>query len=1193
MMRGSQPAPGRQSIGGFDAGTGSSSRSPQALVQFAEPYPPSAHPHSLPQQPPPSPEPQPRHRLAASSFMHEGPTQASSSTVTENIGDYNKTAVGSTFQRNCIVLHVQVPDPGSSSFPHAETIPYPTQTPALSDSQVHPVHPASTPAPTSFPQAEEASTRQRCNSTAGQRYATLLSAEGLGYPLWKPSPRRTDTGEEYTISIGDVGICSDMYPFHTLFNITKPRGGIPDEDEEPKGVEPPCIIQGKVTVDRSYHQNWKLLTRPSGSISEPEGSDLRTFNLKLSAKEGALLMLPQGGVLKRLQKTSMFKRRILDFWRDWYEFAEEEGDLDENQTLCLLTGVEQCRTWAMAVWDPVSGDSVDLGSLVLAADEYNNTYTWARPPPRCSTQSLTPVPTPVETDNELELKETVFIHAFWISRSNGTFAAHPSPVPGPGREGNGNHDEDPSRPRRNSRNPFDHSQGPPRPSQNPFRTRRSNDGSSSNSFPRTQPLSSGHNDSGQPEDWNTLRVESPDQSLSNTLSIVVLPDSFSTVSHPCRFINELALKLASSVRPSMLDSGCVAFSHDEDWINVLTDYNEPELPKGEEFLKLICEKFKFVAEGDAIYTENMTPAELDLRQQSLAFARGEAGLIPVLFYLREPDISYKGSQASMEEAFAYISDESTRGSLGGNYRSQNHASNHDECDFIPRPSLPVTPHVAIGSLLLPTPFPSLPSFASTPTPPALPSYVSTLSSRSLSHQRPDIVYNDLPPIQTKSSVSDFMRVDTPSAQLQQHVQASSDASPSKLAGKKRARTDSPDAEGALDSGQSSPGWRRRRKTLLHSMVHVLNAKHDMDEPSPPPISARMNDPKDYANTRAASVLPTYNALPHTPKKRRVALSGAPASDMDFRVSPDQSIFTSSSPVAIDSRTSRHDNHPEVEQARTTTSVKQEQHKGSVTGPSTPAVGTFDSTSTPTMSSTRSWRQRSYGGPANRPKAISPIAFPRRTTQHGGKKEEPADHVSSIASTSHSPSIPTGVIHAGSIALHNIRYKEEKSTFLSPFETFYDAFTDSKQLKTQLSDRLHWSDAPVNSHTQQHEKISEVVDPQIGKNFGSIWNEVSSPQHHGKSAFLAPPETFHDALTESMQLITQLSYQLRWSNTLVRSHDQTHEKLSEAVDALLEEKVGDMRNEVLSLRHRMEELEYALHATNPRLSPVTEEAHGQP
>ncbi|KAK1216183.1 hypothetical protein PQX77_021197 [Marasmius sp. AFHP31] len=553
--------------------------------------------------------------------------------------------IGSYLYTNCTIL-VQPSDAHPSlAPPHPRPISHPTHTSGPFDSQDRPVPAVSTPSPMPSLQAQEALSRRGDSYTPGQRYASLLSAEGLGYPLWSPSPRCTDTGAEYTISIGDLGLYSDMYPFHTLFNITKPCGGIPDGNQQPKGVDPPCVIRGKVTVDQRYRENWKLLTQPPGSLSQPDGDDSRVHKFKLSKKEGALLMLPQGGVLQRLQKTSEFKRRILDHWRDWYEFAEEEGDLDETQTLCLLTSVKQCRNWAMAVWDPASSNSGDLGSLDLTADELNDTYSWARPPPRCSTQSSAPAPSvfsvrDVGDNGPLELKETVFIRAFWINRSSDVLTTQRSSFP-PGHDENGTHDEDSSRHRHNSRRTSDHSQGPSGSSHNPFRVNRYNNDSPDGSRSLSQPLPSSYTGFGQSlEDRSTL---SHDRNLPNTSNIVRLPATFNTpVFHPCYLINQLAFELVSKAHPSLLDSDCIAFSHDEDWISVLDNCDDvSELPKGIELLKNVCGEFKYVAEGDAIYTERMTPAELELLRNSTSVTFDNAGLIPVLFQLRERDLSHK------------------------------------------------------------------------------------------------------------------------------------------------------------------------------------------------------------------------------------------------------------------------------------------------------------------------------------------------------------------------------------------------------------------------------------------------------------------------------------------------------------------------------------------------------------------------
>ncbi|KAL0068200.1 hypothetical protein AAF712_004861, partial [Marasmius tenuissimus] len=101
----------------------------------------------------------------------------------------------------------------------------------------------------------------------------------------------------------------------------------------------------------------------------------------------------------------------------------------------------------------------------------------------------------------------------------------------------------------------------------------------------------------------------------------------------------VALEIASRAQPSLFqDSGCVAFSHDEDWISVLEDLGEPQTSERNQFLKHFCRRFKFVSKGDAIYTEQMTPAELDfMRLQTPA----STDLIPVLFQVREQDVPPK------------------------------------------------------------------------------------------------------------------------------------------------------------------------------------------------------------------------------------------------------------------------------------------------------------------------------------------------------------------------------------------------------------------------------------------------------------------------------------------------------------------------------------------------------------------------
>ncbi|KAK1225361.1 hypothetical protein PQX77_011701 [Marasmius sp. AFHP31] len=441
--------------------------------------------------------------------------------------------------------------------------------------------------------------------TPGQLYASLLSTCRLGYPLWQPSPRLTAAGKEYLINIGDVGICSDLDPFHTLFNITH-------GEQVPENVDPLCDIEKDITVKAGYHRDLEVLAKPKGAISE-QGVESSVFTFSLSEKEGALLMLPRGGVLKKLQNTYRFKTRIKSHWRQWYKFAEEAGDLDEGQTLCLLTGIERCSTWAMAGWDAKPGRShTSPDSLKLTVDNASGQCFWSFPPAGCWTQSALE---PTQIDEEP--KETVFVRGIWINRTNGSTSTSPSPPPGPSGNEDGDGDEDPGGRERHSRNPYNRSQRATYSSQNPLNPFCHR--SSSNTFSSTKDSPSDCDHTAHPESH-------PPPPGVHQLSEGIT----------------INLSEAAFDMPPLLDSDYVAFSQDEDWMDVLEDFDK-EVWSGTELLRRICGKLKFVAEGGAIYTEIMTTTEIERIQQSMGLVTGSksaSAVVPVLFQLREPSVSH-------------------------------------------------------------------------------------------------------------------------------------------------------------------------------------------------------------------------------------------------------------------------------------------------------------------------------------------------------------------------------------------------------------------------------------------------------------------------------------------------------------------------------------------------------------------------
>ncbi|KAJ8072151.1 hypothetical protein PM082_015709 [Marasmius tenuissimus] len=466
------------------------------------------------------------------------------------------------------------------------------------------------------PRTAEDIDRER-SRTRSRSYELLLLRSALGCPLWMPSPRCT-SGGVYMAEIGDVGFLSHGLPFNTLFNITQPRTSLSNRDGIPEGVEPPCPLESRdVMIQEKYHPTQTTLFQPKGAISKqaikPPGvisellSPLYTiayytlnlhlgttpshFTYHMSAKEGALLMLPHGSTLHNLNDTANFMERALLHWRQWYDFADGQVDPDNGQALYLVTGVERCTTWAMAAWDSISScGRDDLGSLKLTIDGITRVCKWALPPVRCTTKASEPLATNSSHSNQ----ETVFIRGFWIDRLNGKLSPSISPS-GPPKETDRSGYESPDS-RRGS------------PKQPPFSDPSFKQTSSTHSsFPNDQDPEVSH----APSDLNPEMIEA----LIWNLDLDFLDEGEDElVTRPCRVINRFALKLLSKAKPALMDTGCAAFSHDDDWISIIQDSDEG-IPPQSEIIRRICSKFKFTIAGDVIYTASMTYSEKQIFEQ--------------------------------------------------------------------------------------------------------------------------------------------------------------------------------------------------------------------------------------------------------------------------------------------------------------------------------------------------------------------------------------------------------------------------------------------------------------------------------------------------------------------------------------------------------------------------------------------------
>ncbi|KAK1221871.1 hypothetical protein PQX77_015310 [Marasmius sp. AFHP31] len=293
----------------------------------------------------------------------------------------------------------------------------------------------------------------------------------------------------------------------------------------------------------------------------------------------ALLFLPHGSTCRNLDNDTKLIERAQLYWRQWYDFADKRVHPGNGQALYLITGVRRCAMWAMAAWDSISSDARDdLGLLELTID--GATCNWALPPSRCSTQTSGPA----SGNDSQSHQETVFIRAFRIDRFARSTHSRPSGPSRhlPGAEKDSNSDSD-----SNSRG-----NGPRDP---PFGDSSSDPSSS------TDPASSGGGHSGASNPQSDSIHPSGDTAYTLELNLNLYNAKDDSVTHPCGVINKFAFDLVSCLKPALLESGCAAISHDDDWIGIIQESDE-KFPPGAEIIQRICSNVKFAIKGGECHT---------------------------------------------------------------------------------------------------------------------------------------------------------------------------------------------------------------------------------------------------------------------------------------------------------------------------------------------------------------------------------------------------------------------------------------------------------------------------------------------------------------------------------------------------------------------------------------------------------------
>ncbi len=117
----------------------------------------------------------------------------------------------------------------------------------------------------------------------------------------------------------------------------------------------------------------------------------------------------------------------------------------------------------------------------------------------------------------------------------------------------------------------------------------------------------------------------------------------------------------------------------------------------------------------------------------------------------------------------------------------------------------------------------------------------------------------------------------------------------------------------------------------------------------------------------------------------------------------------------------------------------------------------------------------------------------RNPSGSGQVSQPIPGISGRSPPTASVAIASTLVPPTPSSLHHPGYAGEKSAFLAPFEMFYDALNDSKQLKNWLGDQLQKSQSLMQSLNQQQEQLHEVVESLVEKKVSAMRAEMGGMQ----------------------------------------------------------------------------------------------------
>ncbi|KAF5312807.1 hypothetical protein D9619_002355 [Psilocybe cf. subviscida] len=213
--------------------------------------------------------------------------------------------------------------------------------------------------------------------TGPEIYVRSLMRQNRGYPLWIPSPNMSLPASYRAsgVRLGDVGIITPEGGFSFFFNVLH-------EATHPINIDmllpehfAPYVPRGRTGA--LVHTESSVMTCLTSDTLMTKNYEDGTTILETSAKEAAVLMMPEPVYLSRLHDVNRFRQYVNEHLEGWYRHIKYELGWDvENGDLRVVYDCRKTAGFGIATVSNASPDSTT--ELKFMIDEPRTGITGCR-----------------------------------------------------------------------------------------------------------------------------------------------------------------------------------------------------------------------------------------------------------------------------------------------------------------------------------------------------------------------------------------------------------------------------------------------------------------------------------------------------------------------------------------------------------------------------------------------------------------------------------------------------------------------------------------------------------------------------------------------------------------------------------------------------------------------------------------------